>query len=421
MNEEEEIKNREETEAETTSPKKKKKNKSFRRGVLTGILTTIAAMVLVIAIVFSVIYTQTGGLLTPGVIRKINVLSAVLDSSYYKDIKKSTKQQYLYKGLVESAQDEYTVYYTPKEYREFEISTTGNYAGIGAVLSQDKTTKEVHIVQVYENTPAEKAGLKAGDSIESAGKYKATDYSLDDFVQHLRGKENTTVTITYKRDGKENSVKVTREAIVVPSVESKMLTDTIGYINITEFSNDTQSEFEKALSELKGKGMKAVIFDVRTNGGGLVDSSTAILDDILPKGTTVYMKDKNGKRTNYTSDDAKQLDMPIVVLTSEYTASAAEIFTGAIRDFHYGTIIGTKTFGKGIVQNVLPFSDGSAIKVTIARYYTPSGECIHKKGISPDIKLKYQFLGTEGQTYDTSLDNQIQKAEEVLNQKLETK
>ena len=164
--------------------------------------------------------------------------------------------------------------------------------------------------------------------------------------------------------------------------------------------------------------MQAVIFDLRSNGGGLVDSVTAILDDLLPAGTTVYMEDKHGERTVYSSDDEKQENMPMAVLTSANTASAAEIFAGAIRDFHYGTLIGTKTFGKGIVQTTIPLPDGSAIKVTTARYYTPSGECIHEKGIEPDIELEYQFLGMEDQAYDVSLDNQIQKAVEVLSQEM---
>ena len=152
--------------------------------------------------------------------------------------------------------------------------------------------------------------------------------------------------------------------------------------------------------------------------GGLVDSVTALLDDLLPAGATVYKEDKHGERTVYSSDDEKQENMPMAVLTSGNTASAAEIFAGAIRDFHYGTLIGTKTFGKGIVQTTIPLPDGSAIKVTTARYYTPSGECIHEKGIEPDIELEYQFLGTEDQAYDVSLDNQIQKAVEVLSQEM---
>ena len=160
--------------------------------------------------------------------------------------------------------------------------------------------------------------------------------------------------------------------------------------------------------------MKGVIFDLRDNGGGMVDSVVAILDDILPKGTVVYTKDKNNKRTNYRSDDEKQLDLPMTVLVNENTASAAEIFTGAVMDFQKGTVIGTKTFGKGIVQTTLPLSDGSAVKLTTARYYTPKGVCIQGKGIEPDVKLELQYSGDSSKDYDWTKDNQVEKAVEIL-------
>jgi carboxyl-terminal processing protease len=193
-----------------------------------------------------------------------------------------------------------------------------------------------------------------------------------------------------------------------------MLDGKVGYIEISQFSTGTKDDFEKAVKDLQSQGMESVIYDLRNNGGGMVDSVTAILDDILPKGKVVYTKDKNGKEEDYYSDDEKQLKIPTVVLVNGGTASSSEIFTGAIRDFKWGTIIGENTFGKGIVQITLPLSDGSAIKVTNAKYYTPKGECIHKKGIKPDIELKYQFLGNENDEYDYTLDNQIQKALEVL-------
>ncbi|MBQ5485310.1 MAG: S41 family peptidase, partial [Lachnospiraceae bacterium] len=217
-----------------------------------------------------------------------------------------------------------------------------------------------------------------------------------------------------------------RKNITVPSVVHYMVDrkNGIGYIGITEFSENTQEEFEAALKDLKNQGLKAVIYDVRLNPGGLVNEVTGILDDLLPKGTTVYMKDKKGREIDYTSDDKTQEKIPCVVLTSGQSASAAEIFAGAIRDFKYGTLIGTKTFGKGIVQQTMPLSDGSAVKLTVETYYTPSGDCIHKKGIKPDIELKYEFKGDKNRadlstdTYDYQKDNQIQKGIAVLTRKL---
>ena len=213
-------------------------------------------------------------------------------------------------------------------------------------------------------------------------------------------------------------MEITRAEVKVPSVEHEMLPGNIGYIAIADFSSNTKEQYDEAMKDLQAQGMKAVVFDLRYNGGGLVDSVVEILDEILPEGTTVYMEDKNGKRTDYTSDGEHYLDMPIAVLTSKNTASAAEIFAGAIRDYEYGTLIGTKTYGKGIVQTTVPLSDGSAIKITIASYFTPSGECIHKKGIKPDVELEYEFMGGDDEEYSTSLDNQIQKACEILREEM---
>lgn len=224
--------------------------------------------------------------------------------------------------------------------------------------------------------------------------------------------------MVYKRDGQEHTIEITREEVIVPSVSHRMLDDKIGYIRISSFVNGTQKDFEDALADLQGQGMQGIVFDMRDNGGGMVDSVVAILDDILPAGTVVYTMDKSGKREDYTSDDAKKIDIPVTVLVNENTASAAEIFTGAIRDFNYGTIIGTNTFGKGIVQSTVPLSDGSAVKITVATYYTPSGECIHEKGIKPDIELEFSYADENPTEYDELKDNQVQKAMEVLGEKL---
>lgn len=409
----EEIK--EQSETEITS--KKKKVKSFRRGVITGILSCLLVVVLVLG---GVAFALRGALssLKGFNISKLQYIASLVQHYYYEDIDDEALTEGIYKGYMEGLNDPYSVYYTAQEYEDMMIDTTGNYAGIGAVLTKDTQTKQVRIVNVYEDSPAEKAGLQADDILLSVDGYKAESEDLDQFVHRIRGEEGTMLTVQYERDGVTNVVEVTRAQVAVPSVRYKMLDDEIGYIYMSEFSENTQKQFEDAMKDLQSQGMKAVIYDLRFNGGGLVDSVVGILDDILPKGTTVYMEDKNGKRTTYTSDDEKQINMPMAVLTSQNTASAAEIFAGAIRDFDYGTLIGTKTFGKGIVQTTVPLSDGSAIKVTMATYYTPSGECIHKTGITPDVELEYQFLGGDDDTYDELLDNQIQKGMEVLHESL---
>lgn len=394
--------------------KEKKKKHHFRNGFLLG-FGSATAVILIAAIVFTTVtHTGPNGLLSSKVEKKLSMLSNVIDSYYYKDVSDDTKATGLYKGLLSSMGDEYTEYYTAAEYKDLMVSLSGDYAGIGAVLSQNKDTMQITVNTVYSGSPAEKAGLKKGDIIISVDGNQAVDESLNDFVQRIRGEKGTSMTLVYERDGERKTVSISRDEVIVPSVSYKMLSNQIGYIQITQFSSGTQKEFEAALADLKEQGMKGIVFDLRDNPGGMVDSVVAILDDILPKGTVVYMKDKNGKRTDYTSDDEKQLDLPMTVLVNENSASAAEIFTGAVMDFQKGTVIGTKTFGKGIVQTTLPFSDGSAVKITTASYYTPNGTSIQGKGIQPNVQLEYQFLGSSDQEYDWTLDNQIQKAIEVL-------
>jgi carboxyl-terminal processing protease len=397
---------------------KMKKTRSFGKGVLTGILCTLALVILLV--IGAALYIKNAGLsgLEQLDLTKLQYISALIEYYFYEDVDDDALADGVYKGLMEALDDPYSVYYTAEEYEELMIDTTGNYAGIGAVLTKDTTDGSVRVVTVYDGSPAQLAGLQPQDVIISADDAIAAEEDLDIFVRSVRGEEGTTVTIVYQRDGVESTVEMTRAQVSVPSVSYKMLDHNIGYVYMSEFSQNTKEQFDAAMADLTAQGMEAVIFDLRYNGGGLLDSVTEILDEILPQGTTVYMEDKHGERTTYTSDAEHYLDMPIAVLVSGSTASAAEIFSGAIRDFDYGTLIGTTTFGKGIVQSTIPLSDGSAIKITMATYYTPSGECIHKKGIDPDIELEYEFLGNEDDSYDESLDNQIQKAMEVLQEQM---
>ncbi len=345
---------------------------------------------------------------------KLETLIYILNNYYYKDIDKQAMVDGIYAGLVESLDDPYSAYYTEEEYKDLMQTLTGNYAGIGALLQKDIKSGEVTITKVYANTPAEKVGLVAGDSIVSADGNLAVDEDLDEFVQHIRGEEGTDVKLVIFRDGKEVELTCTRASIATPTVEHQMLEGNVGYIAVSQFTEHTYDDFVEAYKDLENQGMKSVIFDMRNNGGGLVDSVVDMLDYLLPEGTVVYTMDKEGNREDYTSKGSSYKSIPMTVLVNENTASAAEIFTGAIRDFKYGTIIGTNTFGKGIVQSTIPLSDGSAVKLTTQTYYTPSGECIHGKGIAPDIELEYEFQGGPEDKYDVTLDNQIQKALEVL-------
>ena len=406
-------------ETEQDSVKKEKKKHPFRNGFLSGVAVCLVIALMVVIVKETMLHSTVGsGFMTRHGVEKVNLLSDVIDQYYYKDITDEEKMEGIYKGLMSSTNDKYTDYYSPKEFKDLMVTMEGDYGGIGATLSQDKVTKEVSVVEVYEGSPAARAGLERGDIVISVDGHLGTDESLDDFVQRIRGEEGTSIEMVYKRDDQEHTIEITREEVIVPSVSHRMLDDKIGYIRISSFVNCTQKDFEDALADLQSQGMQGIVFDMRDNGGGMVDSVVAILDDILPAGTVVYTMDKSGKREDYTSDDAKKIDIPVTVLVNENTASAAEIFTGAIRDFNYGTIIGTNTFGKGIVQSTVPLSDGSAVKITVATYYTPSGECIHEKGIKPDIELEFSYADENPTEYDELKDNQVQKAMEVLGEKL---
>ena len=345
---------------------------------------------------------------------KLSTILSVIENYYYQDVDADDLVNGIYKGVVEGLNDPYSEYYTAEEFDDLMASLTGNYSGIGALLQKNMETGLVSITKVYAGTPAEAAGLKADDIIVSADGHLSTDEKLDAFVQRIRGEEGTEVKLVIARNGQEMTVTCKRASIATPTVEYQMLEGNVGYIVVSQFTDHTYDDFKAAYEDLESQGMTSVIYDMRNNGGGLVDSVVQMLDYILPEGTVVYTMDKDGHREDFTSDNAHSKSIPCVVLVNGNTASAAEIFTGAVRDFKYGTIIGTQTFGKGIVQSTIPLTDGSALKLTTQTYYTPSGECIHGTGIKPDMELEYQFLGGEDDAYSVELDNQIQKALEVL-------
>lgn len=349
-------------------------------------------------------------------IAKINELAAYVDLYYYDELDAQSLKDGIYAGLLEGLDDKYSVYYTPEEYQQSKISVTGQYYGIGAGLSQDKETMIVSVSKIYDGTPSDTAGLLAEDIILSVDGTEAATMEVTELVKLIRGEAGTTVHLEVYRTSTNEylSFDVERADVTLPSVASEMLNGEIGYIRIEGFEADTAAQFETALAELDAQGMHSLVIDLRYNGGGMVDSVVQILDDILPEGLLVYTEDKNGKRQEYSSSGDTHFDYPLAVLINEDSASASEIFAGAIKDYEYGTLIGTTTFGKGIVQTVFPLSDGDAVKLTTAKYFTPNGNYIHGVGIEPDIELAYEYLNPEGEEYEMQFDNQIQKAMEVL-------
>jgi carboxyl-terminal processing protease len=359
--------------------------------------------------------TSNSEVLDQDTLDKIENLLTYVDVYYNDEFTADDIREALYAGTLSGLGDKYSVYYTEEEYEELKVSTQGNFYGIGAGLTQDADTMEVTVSKVYADTPAEEAGLKSGDQILEVGDIVATSMELSALVQKIRGEEGTTVQLQVYRASTDETLTfdVERRKVELPSVESQMLEDGIGYIVISEFQSGTAKQFEEALNALQEDGMQSLIVDVRSNPGGLLTSVVDILDTILPEGTVVYTEDKYGKRDTYTSDK-NCIDCPIAVLINGNSASASEIFAGAIKDYSYGTLIGTTTYGKGIVQTIYPLEDGSAIKLTTAKYYTPNGNYIHGVGIDPDIELEYEYSGPDDEAYDMQYDNQLQKAIELL-------
>jgi len=358
-------------------------------------------------------------LLEPEVVEKIDEIYSYMNIYYYDEFEKEDVYNSIYSGVLESLEDPYSVYYTPQEYEDMRVSTSGTYYGIGAGVSQDLTTMEVTITKVYRGTPAEEAGLKNGDKLLAVEDIESTSVEVSELVQHIRGEEGTTVHLKIYRPSTEEFLEfdVMRKHVELPSIEGEMLEDGIGYIQITEFQDKTDEQFAEMVKQLQAQGMKGLIIDVRSNPGGMLSTVVNLLDQVLPEGLLVYVEDKYGNRDEYTSD-AACLNLPMVVLMDENSASASEIFAGAMKDYEYATLVGKTTYGKGIVQNIIRLSDGDAMKITTAKYFTPKGNDIHKIGVVPDVEVDYEYAGPEDETYDKQYDSQFLKALEIIKEKL---
>ena len=398
-----------------------------RGGFLPGLLVGILATVIVVGIIFALFGGSTGGsnlsLSAPAsggsggtavdakTVDKLKLLEQYIDYYYYKsdEISKEDMQNGMYKGLVDSLGDVYSCYFTPKEYQSLQQQTTGVYFGIGAYVSKDVESGACVISGVIKDTPAEAAGLMEGDVIYSVEGKEMNGLELEEVVSYIKGDEGTKVHITIYRNGEPIEMELTRARVTSPTVDSEMKENGIGYLQITEFDDVTTAQFEENFASLKAQGMKGLIIDLRSNPGGNVTTVCEIAEKLLPEGLVFYMEDKNGERTEYPCKGA-DFDLPLVVLVNEYSASAAEILSGAIKDAGIGKLVGKKTFGKGIVQTVAPLDDGSAIKLTIANYYTRNGNDIHLKGIEPDVEVE---LDSEAYL-ENKTDTQLNKAIEVL-------
>lgn len=396
-----------------------KKHKSFIRGALAGALAVL--------LIGSIAACSFGGLtgksgsdseevLDEDVQTKMELLDQLIDSYYIGDKDSDDLTEGLYKGYIAGLDDPYSVYYDEGETEALEESTSGEYSGVGAVLTEDADTGIVTILQVYSDSPAEEAGLKDGDILYKVGDTEVTGVDLNNVVSQIKGEEGTTVELTVLRgdDAKEITVTATRRKIEAVTVTHEMKEDNIGYIQVTEFDSVTADQYQEALEDLEDQGMEGLVVDLRNNPGGNLDTVVDILDQMLPKCTVVSMKDKNGEETEYTSDEEHQFTKPLAVLVNGNSASASEIYAGAIQDCDAGEIIGTQTYGKGVVQQIFDLKDGTSVKLTIAEYFTAGGRSINGKGITPDVEVEYQ-----ADESNPDADNQLDTALEEVKKQLQ--
>lgn len=396
-----------------------------------GMIVGLAATLLVVGIVYLGIGIQNSvaqngsssckielddsSAINSNTISKLQALEQTIDTYYFLDeVSNEEMQDGIFKGMLESLGDPYSEYYTPEELAEMMEQSEGIYFGIGAYISLDTEKNLPKISGVMEGSPAEEADLRANDLIYEVGGVSTYGLTLTETVSMIKGEEGTEVTLTLIREGENDYLEITltRRRVEAPTVEYSMLDGRIGYIQVTEFDSVTVNQFSEALYTVKNSAARGIILDLRGNPGGNLDAVVDMCNMILPEGMIVYTEDKYGNREEYTSDGEHELELPLVVLVDMNSASAAEIMAGAIKDHGIGTLVGTTTFGKGIVQQIMSFRDGSAVKLTISAYYTPNGNNIHGIGIEPDVLCEFDgeaYYGSEDHP-----DNQLEKAKEVL-------
>ncbi len=355
--------------------------------------------------------------------RKLEAADEYLKNDFLYDYDRVQLEDMAMLGYMAGLEDPYTGYYTAEMMKQNMEMLEGEYVGIGVVIGADGEGDHLIIHSVTEGSSAEEAGLEAKDLIIAVDGTEYNSDSMDSCVHAIKnGKEGTYTTLTIQRGSGKMDIKVQRRRIVTETVKSRMLADGIGYVRITSFDESmdqkgkgTYIDFKTKTEELRKQGMTALIIDLRDNPGGILNSVCSIADYLLPEGCITYTETKDGKREEYNSDK-NELDIPIAVIINENSASAAEVLTGALRDYDRAVIVGKKSYGKGVVQEFFPFSDGSALKMTVARYYTPNGECIHEKGIAPDaeVELPEDFDGSYGDEENDASDTQLNKAIEIL-------
>jgi len=395
---------------------------TYKKGILTGILIGIS-FIFVIIIALSLISAMTHKSTIKNTVSKITgtdkigSLESVIEKYYYKDVDTDDLEDGECKGMLESLNDPYSEYYTEEEYDSLLESLTGNFVGIGAGVTADEETGYVKIAEVYEDSPAEKVGIQAEDLIIKVDDKDISSYSLTQVVSMVKGKEGTVVKIGILRGEEELSFDVTRAEIETKIVEYEMLSDNVGYIHLYEFNDNSPSQVKSALKALKAQGMTKLVFDVRDNPGGALEAVQSIMSFFLPKDELlIYYRDKNGDGEDFYSEkDGSYIDIPMTVLVNENSASASEAFSGCMKVYNRAVIVGVKTYGKGVMQSIMELDDGSAVRLTTAKYYLPDGSNIHEVGIEPDEVVEVPDTIENIWKVSHEEDPQLSKALEVVN------
>lgn len=410
-------------------PPRKKKSQGFASGMIIGAVSAFMAVILLILSVAAVciakgyihigvngdVYIQSDAVtdsdgIGSEVEGKLNAIDSVLESFYFGDVDDETAKDNIYKAYLSSYGDKYTMYYTADEYKALKESTNGKFYGIGAVC-QLSGEGGVLLVDVYDNGAGYQAGLRSGDRVVNVDGRDITGMELSSAVALIKGDKGTSVTLEVIRGTERLTFSAVRDAVEAKTVSYTLIDNNIGYLSISQFEEVTTKQFKAAVEDLQSQGMKGLVIDIRNNPGGLLDTVVGMLKYMLPDGLIVYTEDKQGNRKEYKGQDNDEFNLPLAVIVNGNSASASEIFAGAIQDYGKGTIIGTQTYGKGIVQTVKPLTDGSAIKFTIAKYFTPKGQDIHGKGVTPDMVVEYD---TDADV-DTQLDAAIKNVEAQIN------
>ena len=381
-------------------------DKKTVKGFIAGVAVTLAAIAVFLACYIKLPFNYDAS--SPQSLasyKKIDEVLDVIDRYYMGDTDEQLLTDYMFLGLVSGLEDPYSTYFTEEQYEQLSTAQQGHYTGIGVSIAASSEDGEIEVVEVTADGPAAEAGIQTGDRIRSVNGTDVTGMVTSEVSAMIQNAESDDIELLIYRPETEEEFEVTVTRGLLDSVSAwgGIIEDTIGYISIGSFTGVTAEQFTEMLEELEEKSVQSLIIDLRGNGGGLVSAACDCLRELIPEGVLVYTEDNTGNRDEYTSERGNEIDIPIAVLVNEETASASEIFAGALQDYGIATIVGTQTYGKGIIQDVFRLNDGSVIRLTVSHYYTPNGNNIHEVGITPDVVVEYD----ENAETDTQLEAAI--------------